>query len=70
MAGVSSSRTAVGVMLEDEGVAGTCHIGVGTSITLGGTVKAPCHYDFIMRNPTISVEDRVMMKDGTLLLGS
>lgn len=27
-------------MLEDEGVIGTAHIGIGTSITLGGTVKS------------------------------
>ncbi len=60
----------IGIMLEDEGVAGTCHIGVGTSISLGGTVKAPCHYDFIMRNPTIAVDGRVIMKEGALLLDS
>ena len=37
-----------GFMLEDEGVEGSVHIGIGTSITLGGTVKAACHYDLIM----------------------
>ena len=36
-----------GIMLEDEGVLGTCHIGIGTSLTLGGVTKAPCHYDLI-----------------------
>lgn len=58
----------IGAMLEDEGVASTCHIGVGTSITLGGTVKAKCHYDFIMHDPTITVDARVIMRDGALLV--
>jgi leucyl aminopeptidase (aminopeptidase T) len=58
----------IGVMLEDEGVANTCHIGVGTSITLGGTVKAPCHYDFIMFDPTITVDGRTIMDNGNLLI--
>lgn len=58
----------IGLMLEDEGVASTCHIGVGTSITLGGTVKAACHYDFIMHRPTISVDGTCIMRDGDLLI--
>lgn len=57
-----------GRMLEDEGVATTCHFGIGTSNTLGGTVKAKCHYDFIVQNPTISVDGRVVMDKGSLLV--
>ncbi len=55
-----------GRMLEDEGVATTCHFGIGTSNTLGGDVKAKCHYDFIVQNPTISVDGRVVMDNGSL----
>ena len=51
-------------MLEDEGVFGTCHIGIGTSITLGGKVKASCHYDVIMKNGTIVADGRVLMENG------
>ncbi|MGD9868258.1 MAG: aminopeptidase [Hyphomicrobiales bacterium] len=58
----------IGVMLEDEGVASTCHIGVGTSITLGGTVKAACHYDFIMHDPTIVVDGNMLMDAGKLAI--
>ena len=57
-----------GFMLEDEGVFGSCHIGIGTSITLGGTVKASCHYDVIMRNGTIVADGKVLMKDGKVML--
>lgn len=53
-----------GVMLEDEGVYGTVHIGTGTNITLGGKTKAACHYDLIMRKPTIIADGQVILKDG------
>lgn len=58
----------IGRMLEDEGVDSTCHFGIGTSNTLGGTVKAKCHYDFIVHDPTITVDDQVIMQDGEMLL--
>ena len=50
-----------GIMLEDEGVVPTAHIGIGTSITLGGTVKAPTHYDLLMWNPRIEVDGKVIV---------
>lgn len=57
-----------GFMLEDEGVYGSCHIGIGTSITLGGTVKASCHYDVIMKNGTIVADGKVLMENGVVKL--
>lgn len=50
-----------GIMLEDEGVKSTAHIGIGTSITLGGVRKAPIHYDLIMWNPTITVDNKIVI---------
>lgn len=50
-----------GIMLEDEGVISTCHIGIGTSITLGGTVKAAVHYDLLMWEPKVVVDDKVVL---------
>ena len=55
-----------GFMLEDEGVYGSCHIGIGTSITLGGTVKTKCHYDVIMKNGTVVADGRVLMENGVV----
>ena len=57
-----------GFMLEDEGVYGSCHIGIGTSITLGGNVKTKCHYDVIMKNGTIVADGRVLMENGVVLI--
>jgi len=58
----------VGLMLEDEGVLGSIHIGTGTSITLGGTVKAGSHYDLIMSKPTLELDGKVLIQAGNLKL--
>ena len=50
-----------GIMLEDEGVISTCHIGIGTSISLGGTVKAPVHYDLLMWAPRVKVDGKIII---------
>lgn len=57
-----------GNMLEDEGIAGAVHIGTGTSITLGGRVKAACHYDFLMSGATVLVDGEPLLEDGALRL--
>lgn len=58
----------IGFMLEDEGVYGSAHIGIGTSVTLGGTVTAACHYDLIMHRATIEADGEMILKDGELLV--
>ena len=40
------------------------HIGIGTSITLGGTVRAACHYDLIMTGATVVADGRTLLKNG------
>ena len=47
-----------GEMLNDEGVNGTVHIGIGTSANLGGAVSAKTHFDAICRAPTRALEAR------------
>lgn len=56
-----------GFMLEDEGVRGSVHIGIGTSITLGGVVKAACHYDLIMTGATVVADGKTLLRDGQIL---
>ncbi|MEX2642603.1 MAG: hypothetical protein WD270_04075 [Acetobacterales bacterium] len=65
--GLNPFCSATGRMLEDEGIRGTCHCGIGTSITLGGQVKASCHYDFVMYKPTIRIDGTVIVKDGEVV---
>ncbi len=65
--GLNPHARLTGEMLEDEGVVGTIHIGIGTSHTLGGEVKAPTHYDLLMWQPTIEVDGRVAQRDKEIL---
>jgi len=65
--GLNPNARLTGEMLEDEGVVGTIHIGIGTSHTLGGEVVAPTHYDLLMWEPTIEVDGRVAQRDKEIL---
>ncbi|GAA0610116.1 aminopeptidase [Virgibacillus siamensis] len=58
----------IGSMLEDEGVYGSVHIGIGTNITLGGETKAACHYDLIMTKPTLIADGTTVLKDGEVCI--
>jgi leucyl aminopeptidase (aminopeptidase T) len=57
-----------GVMLEDEGVYGSVHIGIGTNITLGGNVKAAIHYDLLMYGATIELDGNIVLEKGQVRL--
>jgi leucyl aminopeptidase (aminopeptidase T) len=65
--GLNPNARLTGEMLEDEGVLGTIHVGIGTSHTLGGEVVAPTHYDLLMWKPTIEVDGRVVQRDREIL---
>jgi 2,5-dihydroxypyridine 5,6-dioxygenase len=64
--GLNPACRLTGEMLEDEGCWGTVHFGTGTSITLGGKVKAACHYDLLMHRTTIIVDGKYILRDGEL----
>ena len=66
--GLNPNARLTGEMLEDEGVMGTIHIGIGTSHTLGGEIVAPTHYDLIMWEPTITVDDQIVQRDKQVLV--
>ena len=57
-----------GEMLNDEGVNGTIHIGIGTSSDLGGTVQARTHFDAIIRAPSVWLDDDLVIRDGEVLM--
>lgn len=61
--GLNPKCRMIGIMLEDEGVMGTAHIGIGTSITLGGNIKTSCHYDLIMWKAKVEVDGKVIIED-------
>ena len=61
--GLNPNATLSGFMLEDEGVMGSIHIGIGTSLTLGGEIVAPTHYDLVMLRARLAVDGRVIMEN-------
>lgn len=46
---------------------GTAHIGIGDNKSIGGVVDSPLHIDLIFRNPTVTVDDTVLVKDGKVV---
>ncbi len=59
-----------GEMLNDEGVNGTIHIGIGTSANLGGGVQAKTHFDAIIREPSVWFDDEPIIVDGDIVAGT
>ncbi len=59
-----------GEMLNDEGVNGTVHIGIGTSANLGGAVSAKTHFDAVARAPTVWIDGEVVVAEGEISLES
>ena len=66
--GLNPNARLTGAMLDDEGVLGTIHIGIGTSFTLGGEIVAPTHYDLLMWAPTSEVDGVVIQCDQEILV--
>ena len=57
-----------GSMLLDEKKYGTAHIALGHNIDMGGQVKSSIHYDMVTLRPEVTVDDRVIIRDGHLVL--
>ena len=42
----------------------TVHIAFGTNVGFGGNNQADCHMDGIIKNPTLYLDDKLVMLDG------
>jgi len=62
--GLNPCSRICGSMLEDEGVYGTGHIGIGDNLAYGGHVKSKGHIDLIMYKPTIEIDGTCIQVDG------
>lgn len=48
----------------DHGRYGNVHFGIGTSSNLGGTTRAPVHFDAMMAEPTLELDGEVVVDEG------
>jgi len=66
--GTNERAKITGVILEDEKVLGTVHVAFGDNVTMGGSVKVESHLDGLITSPSVWFDDRMIMKDGKLLV--
>jgi leucyl aminopeptidase (aminopeptidase T) len=65
--GMNTGASISGRMLEDEGVFGTLHIGIGNNLSYGGDNATPIHIDLIMKKPTYIVDGKMIYQDGVII---
>jgi leucyl aminopeptidase (aminopeptidase T) len=64
--GTNYMATITGAILEDEKVAGTVHLALGNNVSVGGTVNVGFHVDGIITQPTLKIDDRVILDKGEM----
>lgn len=67
--GTNPKAKLTGNVPEDIKVIGTCHIGLGNSLSAGGRVYSKSHLDGTILKPTIFFDKKKIMQNGKFLLG-
>lgn len=62
--GTNYAARLIGIILEDEKAYQTVHIAFGTNVGFGGNNQADCHMDGIIKNPSLYLDDKLVMLDG------
>jgi 2,5-dihydroxypyridine 5,6-dioxygenase len=65
--GFNPKAKIIGLMTEDEGCLGTAHIGLGDNHTRQGKVTSPLHIDLVLKDPTLFLDDKLIIKNSELL---
>lgn len=55
-------------LMESEQARGTCHFGFGLNIDIGGQNSSSIHVDYVIKNPTIIVDDKKICEKGVYLI--
>jgi aminopeptidase len=66
--GTNYKAKLTGAILEDEKVMGTIHIAFGDNKSMGGIVSVPSDLDGLVKNPTVEVDGKIIMKDGKFVI--
>lgn len=54
---------------EEKKARGHVHIALGDNIFYGGTTESPVHMDMVIYSPTVRLDGRVLVDNGTVMLG-
>ncbi|MGI1691122.1 aminopeptidase [Thermoanaerobacter uzonensis] len=66
--GTNPKALLTGNILEDEKILGTIHVAFGSNHTFGGKVNAGVHLDAVVLNPTVYVDDKIILERGKLVI--
>lgn len=67
--GFNDRAVLCGNMLIDEGALGCIHFGIGSNWTIGGQNKVNFHLDFVLKDATVFIDNRMVIKEGSMLYG-
>ncbi len=62
--GTNPKSKIIGNTLEDEKVLGSVHFALGSNISFGGKNDIPFHNDGIIVEPTVKVDEKIIIKEG------
>ena len=65
--GTNSRAKLTGFTLEDEKIAGSCHIALGDNSTIGGNVVVDSHLDGVLLKPTLVIDGKKVIDEGRLV---
>lgn len=68
--GTNYGMKPIGLRIYDEKALGTAHVAIGDNVHLGGTSNASIHIDFVLYEPTIRADNRVVMEHGQVVENS
>lgn len=68
--GTNPEVTLTGNQATDKKKRGTVHFAVGDNRSLGGSIESAIHFDMTLTQPTVRLDDFVVLDDGTLLTES
>lgn len=64
--GLNEQCRITGLVREDKKIAGGMHIALGMNTDTGGTVESRTHLDGVVRYPTLTIDDTVVIDNGVL----
>lgn len=56
------------ILLATEKAHGTCHVAIGQNTWLGGKNECSIHWDFLVENPTVTIDDKLVLRNGKFIV--